>query len=274
VYRTAAGASQLKLHSTIADNVTTAFASYDNTPDASLGANAPTTDTAGIVQQSKLVTAGSTEIPVTSVGPFVPTGGYAQAGNQVIRYGGVTASTITGIPASGDGALTQSLPWGTPITVAPALLGTTGIVYPITKGDQVNLVVLVDDAAAQDALAALVGGTGVRESLLQDGRISLTEALARGRALLAAHKSVLETFAHRSRDINTRSGATINVNLPPPTDIVGTFRLQDVTISTFNPRALVMPTYESRSSSQRFTFEDLVRQMANTTPPPNTGEDI
>lgn len=272
VYRTAASAGQLKLHTTIADNTTTALASYDNTADGALGANAPTVDTAGIVQQTKQVLAGSTSILVTSVGPFPAAGGFAVIGQQVIRFTGVSSNSLIGIPASGAGALVQSVSWGMAITMAPSLTGVTGIVYDIRQGDQVNLVAIMDDQTAQQTLAALVGGTGIRESLLQDGRISLTEASARGQALLVAHRSVLETFTHRSRDPNTRSGALVDVNLPAPTDIVGTFRLQDVTIRTFNPRGLAPPVYDASSSSQLFTFEDLLRQISNTAPPPATGE--
>ncbi len=44
IYRTAAGGSQLKLVTTIADNTSTAYT--DNLADASLGANAPTSDSA------------------------------------------------------------------------------------------------------------------------------------------------------------------------------------------------------------------------------------
>ena len=273
IYRTAANAAQLKLLATIADNVTTALAALDTAPDATLGANVPAVDTAGLIQQSKIVAAGSTAIIVTSAAPFPVAGGYAIIGQQVIRYTGVTATTITGVPATGDGALLQSVSWGTPITVAPALLGISGQGFAIRSGDPVNIVVIVNDAAAQVALAALIGGDGVRESLLQDGRIGTTEAGARGRALLAAHKSVLETFAHTSRDMLTGSGKVIDVNLPAPTNIVGRFRLQDVTIATFNARGIVPPTFTARSSSQQFTFEDLLRRIADTTPPPATGEE-
>jgi hypothetical protein len=278
IYRTPANSAQLKLWYTIADN-TQVGPLDDASSDASLGANAPTVDTAGIIQTAKLIPAGSTVMRLTSTGPFPPAGGFAiVGGSQVIRYSAATATDLTGIPATGEGALLQSVPWGTAVTVAPALTGIPAsglgsVRYPILKGDPVNVVAVVDDAAAQTALAALVGGDGVRESLLQDGRISLTEATARGRALLAGHSLTRETFAHRSRDLNTRSGAVVTVDLPAPTDIHGSFRLQDVTISTFNPRGLVPPTYTASASSQRYTFEDLLRQLANTSPAPATGED-
>jgi hypothetical protein len=278
VYRTAAGAAQLKLWATIADNTTTVVAGSDTTPDAALGANAPTTDTAGVIQTAKFVPAGATELPVTSTGPFSDTGGYVQAGTQVIGYRGRSSTALTGVPASGDNAIGTSIPWGTPVTTAPALVGipTTGagaIAWPLLRGDPVNVVVIVDDAAAQAALAALLGtGDGVRESLLADGRIGLTEAAARGRALLAANKTVRETVAYRSRDVNTRSGARVTVDLPVPTDVHGTYRVQEVGITRFHGRGLVPPTYETRASSQQFTFEDWIRQLARTQAPPATGE--
>jgi hypothetical protein len=265
IYRTAAGGSQLKLWATLADNTTTTVPGYDTTPDASLGANAPTSDTAGVIQTAKFVSAGSTELPVTSTAPFSATGGYVQVGTQVI-------------PASGDNAIGTSIPWGTPVTTAPALIGipATGagaIAWALLRGDPVNVVVIVDDLAAQAALAALLGGgDGVRESLLADGRIGLTEAAARGRALLAANKAVRETVAYRSRDVQTRSGARVVVDLPAPTDIHGTYRIQEVGITRFHGRGLVPPTYETRASSQQFTFEDWIRQLARTQAPPATGE--
>jgi hypothetical protein len=164
------------------------------------------------------------------------------------------------------------------VTTAPALIGipATGagaIAWALLRGDPVNVVVIVDDLAAQAALAALLGGgDGVRESLLADGRIGLTEAAARGRALLAANKAVRETVAYRSRDVQTRSGARVVVDLPAPTDIHGTYRIQEVGITRFHGRGLVPPTYETRASSQQFTFEDWIRQLARTQAPPATGE--
>lgn len=52
LYRTVAGGSQLKLLATIADNTTTDF--DDTTVDASLGANAPTTNTAEITGSTRV----------------------------------------------------------------------------------------------------------------------------------------------------------------------------------------------------------------------------
>jgi hypothetical protein len=278
IYRTAAGGAQLKLWATLADNTSTTVPGYDATPDASLGATAPTSDTAGVIQTAKFVSAGSTELPVTSTAPFSDTGGYVQVGTQVIGYRGRSSTALTGVPATGDNAIGTSIPWGTPVTTAPALIGipATGagaIRWALLRGDPVNVVVIVDDLPAQAALAALLGGgDGVRESLLADGRIGLTEAAARGRALLAANKAVRETVAYRSRDPNTRSGAQIVVDLPAPTDIHGTYRIQDVGITRFHARGLVPPTYETRASSQQFTFEDWIRQLARTQAPPATGE--
>jgi hypothetical protein len=279
IYRTAVGGAQLKLHSTIANNSGTAMPAYDNTADAALGANAPTTDTAGLVLTSKLILAGSTTILVTSVAPFSATGGYVVIGNQVVRYTGVSADSLTGVPASGTGMLAQSVAYGTPVTAAPALIGiptagTGSIVFPIGRGDQVSIIVIVDDVPAQTALAAAIGGDGVREGLLVDGRIGLEEAASRGRALLVKQSTVLETLQHRSRDVGTRSGSLVTIDLPPPTDIHGTFRIQDVTISTFNARGIVPPQIDAKSATSRTTFEDFLRTLADTAPPPATGETL
>jgi hypothetical protein len=278
IYRTTAGGAQLKLLTTIANNSATAMSSYDDVADGSLGANAPTSDTSGLVAKTDLVPAGSSTIPVTSVAPFDVNGGYVIIGNQVIRYTGLTSTAITGIPpVPQPGSLQQSVPWGTTISAAPALTGipATGagaMTTPIPRGTDVNIVVILDDEPAQAALAAVLGGTGVREGLLKDGRIGLEEAASRGQALLKAHSTVLETLAHRSRDVKTRSGSLITVDLAAPADIHGIFRIQDVQIGPFNARGLVFPTIDARSATSRTTFEDFLRTLADTAPPPATGE--
>ena len=104
IYRTAVGGSALKLLTTLANNTATTFGP-DTTPDASLGAAAPATDTSGLVSGSGgFVPAGSTTIPVASVAPFTPEG-WATIGGVLIRYHSVSATALTGIPATGPGSL-------------------------------------------------------------------------------------------------------------------------------------------------------------------------
>lgn len=276
IYRTAVNGSALKLLTTIADNTTTTIPP-DTAPDASLGAAAPAGDTSGLVVAKGQINAGATSILVSSSAPFAATGGIALVADQVIRYSSTSATALLGVPPTGPGSLLASVAYGTPISVPPQLTGipTAGagaIQYPITKGDAVDLLVIVDDVGAQQAIAAIIGGDGVRESLIQDGRIGLTEAAARGAALVAQRGRPRTTIAHTSRDPYTRSGALLSVDLPPPTDLHGDVRIQDVTIRSFNPRAGVFPIYDARSSSDRFTFDDLLRQLTNRSPAPSKGE--
>ena len=279
LYRTAADLPTLHLVATIADNTTTTYT--DTAADAALGAAPPATDTSGLVADDGQVLAGATTLPVSGTGAFPATGAWVLSGNNRFHYTGVTATTLTGIPATGDGAIQNTIPYGTPVTLAPCLIGIPpngggAILWAILAGDPVDLLVIVDDLAAQATLKAVLGGsaTGIREALIQDGRIGIKEATARGTALLQLQSTVLESLTHRSRDPQTASGALVTIDLPAPTSISGTFRIQDVTVATFRPHAGLFPTYDARSSSSRYTLEDLLRQLSRTDPPPTTGETL
>jgi len=58
-------------------------------------------------------------------------------------------------------------------------------------------------------------------------------------------------------DGNARAGRTIATNLAAPTSCVGSFKLQAVEISNFQPK--LWPTRVVQASSSRFTLEDLLR---------------
>ena len=108
--------------------------------------------------------------------------------------------------------------------------------------------------------AARLGvASGIREEWIQDRRLSYGEAKARGQATLAVRPLDALSISYRCRDISTSVGKTITVNLPAPTNIVGTFRIQAVTITNFRPHAWQPPTFLVQASSTRFTFEDWLR---------------
>ncbi len=270
LYRTVTGGSQLKLLATIADNTTVTYT--DSIADASLGANVPTSDTSGLTQPAGLpVPIGSTTIPVANAGAFSTSGGWAVIGNgeQVIRYTGITGNTISGIPASGLGAIVATIGYNSSITGAPQLTGIAAsgagsILFAILKGDNVNLFTQSDDAAAQVALAALIGGDGIQEDYLQDGRLSYTEALARGAAQLALKKDVEVGISYTVRDLNAPSGRMQDVNIGAPVSASGSFMLQQVTISNFLPT--VMPLRTCQASTVRFTFAELLRMISTKGP--------
>jgi hypothetical protein len=200
-------------------------------------------------------------------------GGWAVIGNgeQVIRYQTITGSSLTGIPASGPGAIVASIAYNSTITAAPQLIGIPAsgpgaIIWPIERGQDINVWVQVDDPAAQVTVAALLTSpaagphAGVIEEALQDRRLSITEARARGRAYLELRKNVLVRIRYHSQDLNTRAGRTIHVRiLTPPYDIDADFTIQTVTIGNFHPA--LAPTFTVEAAAVQFNFEDLVRRM-------------
>jgi hypothetical protein len=262
VYRTAAGGAQLKLLATLADNTTTTYS--DTTADASLGANAPSSDTSGLTQPNGQINAGSTTLLVAGPGAFAAGGGWAIIGNgqQVIRYTGVSGTSLTGVPASGAGAIVATIAYNSTITAAPTLTGIPAsgagaVVYTIKKGDDINLLVQVDDVDAQTALAALIGGDGVQEEYLQDRRLSHTEAIARATARLTERNQIDVAVTFVTKDQNTIAGRTVSIDLPVPTSVSGDFTIQAVTITDFTPN--ILPRYSARAASTQFSLADLLR---------------
>jgi hypothetical protein len=270
VYRTAAGVSQLQLLTTLADNITTAF--LDALADASLGANAPTGDTSALKQPDGQVLAGSPTLIVAGAAAFRITGGWALLpGGQQVRYTSIVGNALSGIPPTGPGAITATINYNATVTAAPALEGVPAagpgaIVVQIKIGDPVNLLVQEDDTAAQAALATIIGGDGIQEAYGSDNRISEAEAHARAKAALSLRNTVEETLRYESRDRLTQTGSMIAVNLPLPTNMVGTYKIQQVTISQFQ-FAPTPPLRTIEASSNRFSFEDLLRLARLVTPP-------
>lgn len=268
IYRTIAGGAQLKLLTTIADNTTTTYT--DSSADAALGANVPTSDTSGLTQEEGQVLAGSTSIPVAGAGAF-PTTGWAIIGNgtQVVRYTGKSSVSLTGIPASGAGSITATIAYNSNITAAPQLTGvpatgTGAIVYSILKGDPVNVLVQRDDIAAQSVLATIVGGDGIQEAYISDNRRSEAEMVLRADAYLTKRADYIDGVEYQTHDLNSRSGYTATVSLGAPLEVADSFLIQRVVITGFEKSARIMPWFAVQASSERFSFEDLVRRERNS----------
>ena len=266
LYRTAAGAAQLKLLTTIANNTATTY--LDVLADASLGANVPATDTSGLTQPAGSVFPGATAIPIAGTSAFQASGGWAIIGNgeQVIRYTGLTAGALTGIPAAGVGAITAAVNYNSTITAAPMLTGVpaTGaraITRALTAGDEMYLVVQVDDPTAQTTLATALGGNGIREEWVQDRRLSIAEARARGQATIWTRPLDHVTLRYQCRDVLTAAGKPIVIALGFPININTTLTIQQVTIDNFRPRPPQLPTYTVTASSSRFSFENWLRRF-------------
>lgn len=227
----------------------------------------PTTNAAGF--GAIATAAGSTSLPVEDCAQFLSGGGWAEApGGQVFSYTGRSVSSgpgsLTGIPASGAGSLTAAVRAGT-VSALAHLTGCAGIVYAINSGDPINIIVTVDDATAQTALAALVGGDGVHEMFITDGRWAITEATAQANTELTMRKNPIVTVEFDSRDPSIISGRDITITLSSPV-ISGTFKIQRVTYSEIGIGGAlavnnIWPLRHAECSSRRFSFEDLLRQI-------------
>ncbi len=260
IWRTRIGASSgstYYLVGTIPDNSTTTFS--DNVPDASVSTPAPTES-----QVSTL--AGSTIVPVEDCSQLNAFGGWLQVGSQVISYQGRSASSgrgnATTVPASGTGSLTSDVTFNTTVSPLPHIEGVTGMSYALQAGDVISLWVQRDNVAAQVALSSLEGGDGIHEYQISDSTIpSDAAAITRGDAELSLFKSALLSLGYQTRDINTRSGRYVIVNLLSPTSLSMTILIQQVTITGFE-QVGNYPVRTVKATSAKFTLQDLLRRVA------------
>ena len=264
LYRTAANGSQLKLRA-----VDPALPLTDTAADATLGANAPTTDTSGVVASgSQTVAAGATTIPITDTAAFEAdggaSGGWANVGNLAIKYTGITGAALTGIPAAGVGALTAAVRHGAVILVQPRLIGVTGIIRAVVAGESVTIRLELDDAAAQTAFAArLGGGDGIVEEVFSDSRMTLAELANYAKALLLERKDPRLTLRFVTRDVSVRVGRLITVTTAQP-PISGTFRVQRISfdeIAITGGLGRTQPRRTVEASNKLYTFADLLRRL-------------
>lgn len=268
LYRTEAGLTVYKLVATIANNTATSYT--DSTADGSLGAAAPSSDTSGLSVPAGVVNPGSTTVPVASTGPFSSGGGWAIVGEQFLRYTGLSGSTLTGIPTAGPGSIQAAIAFNATV-MGPSMLtgvpasGPGSIRTALTPGDELYLVVVRIDYDAQAALAArLTTGSrpddGVRVRWMQDRRLSVTEAAARGDAVLALSARVDVRIRYRCRDWHSTAGQTIAVSIGA---ITGSYKIQSAHVGAFSALGHP-PTYTVEASSRRFSFEDLVKRLGGS----------
>jgi len=259
VYRTAAGAAQLKLLTTIANNTSTG-PFVDTFADSTLGANAPVTDTSGLTTSTGKVNAGSTSLETSNAGRFSASGGWVLNGTQFIRYTGIAGNTLTGIPATGLGAIVNTMLYGEHLDPVPALTGVVSIDVAIPRGQVVNIWVQRDDVAAQAAQAALDGGDGIYEYLVTDERRGTDSLNALCDAHLELYSRPIVTVTYATRDVKTKSGKTLVVNLASP-PISQTLTIQDVTITEIDVAPHTAPKFTVTASTVRQSLESILRRM-------------
>jgi hypothetical protein len=262
VYRTIAGGAQLKLLTTIANNTSTG-PFVDTLADGSLGASAPSTDTSGLTTVSGQVNAGSPTLLVASAAPFYAAGGWTMNG---IRYSGISGNTLTGIPPTGPGAILTTLPYGTAIIAAPTLTGVTGLARPLTRGSTIFVFVQRDDLSAQAEAAAretsaVRTSDGIHEYMVSDAQRTAASLTALCDAYLALFARPLVTVTYATRDMKTKAGKMIVVDLAVPA-IQQTLMIQDVAISEVDVAPGTPPKYTVTASSIRYSLEGMLRRLS------------
>jgi hypothetical protein len=261
--------SIFKLQQTISDNSATSGA-VDQMADVELGATAPATDTSGLTQPLGQVTAGSTSIQVSGAAALPLSGWVTTPGGDAVRYTGQAGNFLTGIPATGPGAIITSINYGDPLIPAPSLTGIQYLVRPLYKGARVHVFVQRDDWAAIAAAAArestaTYAADGIHEHLLTDERRAEPSLTALCDADLAMFANPLVTVAYVSKDVKTKSGKPIVVALPSPA-INETLVIQDVTITQLDIGQGVPARFATTASSVKFRLEDLLRRMSALLP--------
>jgi concanavalin A-like lectin/glucanase superfamily protein len=170
------------------------------------------------------VAPGTTSIPVDDTSWFVSTGGTLISNyGEILHYTGrSTASgpgTLTGVPASGVGAIHADL----------------------KQGDDVRLWMQVDDTAAQAAVALLEGGDGIHEFYITSNSSAsgtewnVAQCLAAAQVELDAYKDVVISGTLWSLDKAMAAGKRLNIQLPGRS-ISATVAIQQVrrTLMTLN----------------------------------------
>lgn len=269
IYRTAVNSTQLKLQQTIANNTATVGV-IDATADGSLGANVPTSDTAGLTATTGQVNAGSATIPTAGTGGFLSTGGWVQTSSgDLVRYTGVSGNTLTGIPASGSGAILTTVPYGSILVPTRALTGVTGLTAALPKGARVHIWVQRDDTTSQDAQRIIdtangrVRDDGVYEGpILVDERRGIPSLTALCDATLAIFSQPIQTVRYSTRDTKCKSGKPTTVSLASP-PITADLVIQDVQISEIDIAPGLAPRFDVTASSTRFSFDRLLRKLTN-----------
>lgn len=230
------------------------------------------------------VAPGETTLRLATTSGF-PSAGWAVVGNgeMVIRYTSLDGNSLAGIPTSGAGAITSSIPFNAMVTAAAQLTGVPSsgegsVVFAIATGDDVDVYVQEDNLSSQAALLSWLaeGGfdadgfdadgfdvraqsDGVIADTLQDRRMSEGEIRARCQALLMQRSTVVERASYTVRDTKTKAGKTIDIDLPAPTSVATSLTIQQVDIVGFTPAGT--PLYRAEASSIRYSLEDLLRQV-------------
>ncbi len=207
-------------------------------------------------------TTGSSQQVATSTDGITWTGRTAQAGTWAALAWSATLGRIVAVGSGTTKEMSSDATTYPALTGIPAS-GVGAIVTAIAAGDPVVPEVQRDDLTAQATLAALEGGDGVHEYVITDESLQTsTAATTRGDAELALFKNALQEVTYSTRDIVTRSGKTVTVSLGSPTSISVALQIQQVTWTQFDAGAGGQyPLLTVKAAQTKFTLQDLLRRV-------------
>jgi hypothetical protein len=194
----------------------------------------------GGAQTTEPVPAGGATVPVDECAWY--TGSQALVGNDVIAYTGRSV-------ASGPGELT----------------GCTGIDREIAQGQVVQVLAQADDAAAQTALATVLGGgrSGVAVGWFNDGRLSQAEVDDRAAADVAFFKAAVPSLSYTTSARYHEPGKTVAVSTTDPVTISGDFTIQQVVMRKFGAIEGNTPSFQYQVSCRVTRRTDVLDLLAS-----------
>lgn len=196
----------------------------------------------------------------TTLTATAPAGATTIAVDDCEPFAGVTGPTLAKLP------LEDITYTGTSVGAGPGdLTGVSGLTRDAQPGAPIAVSVKVDDAAAQTALATVLGGgrSGVVSNVLSDAAWTLAEATQRANADVqfnkAAAQAIEYTVIAKSAVVRTHlPGAVVTASVTTPLTISGAFTIQSVTIVPFDTQAAADdPWLQARISAGTVTRANL-----------------
>jgi hypothetical protein len=143
----------------------------------------------------------------------------------------------------------------------------TGITDTTVTSSMTDYEVVVNDTAAQAALAALFGGgdDGVIEGVIDAGTVSEADAHQAGLAFLQQHSSIGLAVRYTTRDQLTHAGCIVTVDLPAPWNIAVDCLIHQVTTSQFEHGVPLAYAVSATANVPLTHFEKLLGNVAGST---------
>lgn len=186
-------------------------------------------------------------------------GGWALiGGRQYIYYTNGSGGSLTGIPATGPGAIQSDVASGEAVINVPYLT-VDALTRGIPKGTYVATITERNDAAAQAALALIEGGDGIHESTFRDRRFDVGQGDDLGDAELSYFSESLLRATWETEDMNARPGTQQVINLTVTDAVSATLTI--IRSELFFPAPNYRPRRRCEGATVRLaTVQDVVMQ--------------